>query len=134
MTSASSYGNHVYFSQCFCIILFPSPRIFSIFLSCPIHFVSDILPASTYPSSGISLYELALFLLSAHMLWVGLYFTTQRCIMGPGSKKQDSVFLCLSYWCRDQHVTHSESENFGENAGVEADTFSIRPDLRGSKV
>lgn len=31
-------------------------------------------------------------------------------------------------------MTHSESENFGENAGVEADTFSIRPDLRGSKV
>lgn len=54
--------------------------------------------------------------------------------MGPGPKKGHSVFLGLSDWCGDQLVTYSDPETFAENAGIEADTFSTRPDLRGSKV
>lgn len=66
---------------------------------------------------------------------VGPHFTTQRCISGPGPEKWHTTFFGLVIGAGiNQHVTHSEPETFAENAGIDADTFSNRPDLRGSKV
>lgn len=89
MDPVSLETNHVYFPPHFCIMLFLSPKNISNLSVLSYEFCMD----RVFFHSAFNL--LLEFSLRNHPipcsqpwgLWVGLHFTTQRCIMVPGPKK-----------------------------------------------